>query len=585
MKLLRATLIAVSLYVHVSQLHAAQLKWPDEAIHMSIQGKDLKDVLHDFIASQGITAQISPNVQGTVTGQFDMPPQRFFETLAASFGFVWFYDGAVLSITSAKEVTRQVITLNYATTTQLSSTLSQMGLVNPRFPLNYASDARTVVVTGPAQYVQLVSEVAARIDQSAANQVGSVIRVFKLSHAWAADHNVQIDGDSVTVPGVVSVLSQLFHANENANTPVSLANAVRRMTQMVDAGGNAAGGGYPPLPPLLGSTGGGVINSIFNGKPPIPYLNGNQGTGYPSTGNYPLAGEARPGDDKGLPVIQADPATNSVLIRDTPQRIEQYEPIIEQLDVRPKVIEIEAQIISIDNEALKNLGIAWTAHNSHVDLQTGAGTTQSNTYNGTLNPTFGTTTLGGTTVVNTTPIGASISAVLGDAGRYLLARVDALEQTSQAKIEATPKVATLDNVEAIMANRTRFFVPVSGYTSADLYNVSYGTSLRVLPMVVDESGTTMIKLNVHIEDGNMINGQAVGNLPVITTTEINTQAYIGENQSLLIGGYSVQNKSTGVTGIPGLSNIPIIGALFRYNNDSDVHMERLFLITPRILPL
>jgi type III secretion protein C len=174
--------------------------------------------------------------------------------------------------------------------------------------------------------------------------------------------------------------------------------------------------------------------------------------------------------------------------------------------------------------------------------------------------------------------------VLGDAGRYLMARVNALQTTSKAKIDASPKVATLDNVEAVMDNKTKFFVRVSGYTSADLYSVSTGVSLRVLPMVVQENGQMRIKLEVHIEDGQLT-GQQVDNIPVITSSEINTQAFVGEGESLLIAGYSVDNDSNGVTGVPGLSKIPLIGALFRYNNDQRSHMEHVFLLSPRVLDL
>ena len=56
-------------------------------------------------------------------------------------------------------------------------------------------------------------------------------------------------------------------------------------------------------------------------------------------------------------------------------------------------------------------------------------------------------------------------------------------------------------------------------------------------------------------------------------------------ESLLIAGYSTDSKSNGVTSVPGLSKIPLVGALFRNNNDSHSHMERVFLLTPRVLDL
>ncbi|SMF99972.1 type III secretion system outer membrane ring subunit SctC [Burkholderia singularis] len=587
MALLRAIAVAIFLLAGViCESNARPIQWPSKTVHISVEGKDLKDVLRDFAASQKIPAQIAPNVQGTVTGRFDMSPQRFFDTLAASFGFVWFYDGAVLSISNANEMTRQVIKMNYANTRQLAATLKKMKLSNSRFPVTYAEDARTAIVTGPAQYVQLVNDVARQLDQSIANQAGSVVRVFKLNHAWAADHKVQIDGEAVVIPGVANILSQLYassstlHNSGDGALPNVVTSNVRRLRQLSDVNGSSSGNGYPPPIPTLPDSPDGSLANLFSGKSPAagsPDVDAADGKIIVSGGR-----EVESANEKMLPVIEANPMTNSVLIRDTPQRIEQYSSIIEKLDVQPKLVEIEAHIIEIDDDALKQIGVDWRAHNSHVDVQTGTGTRQQNGYDGNLNPSFGRTAADNITLLDATPVGASISAVLGNAGRYLLARINALQQTSKAKIDATPKVATLDNVEAVMDSKTRFFIPVAGYTGGALYNVSVGTSLRVLPMVVESGGETKIKLNVHIEEGSITKG-AVKEIPIIKTSEINTQAFVGENESLLIAGYKVEKQSTAEYGVPVLSKIPLLGALFRSRDNENSRMERIFLITPKVL--
>ncbi|QCP52311.1 EscC/YscC/HrcC family type III secretion system outer membrane ring protein [Trinickia violacea] len=574
--------------------NAATVRWRSSAVHIAVEGKDLKDVLRDFTASQGVAASIASDVQGTVTGHFDMSPQRFLDTLASTFGFVWFYDGSVLTISGANDVTHQVIRLDHASPEDLRATLRTMNIDDPRFPVVYDENAGTALVNGPPQYVQLVTEVARRLDDNAASKTGSVIRVFKLKHAWAADHKVQIDGNTITVPGVANVLASMYHAKkdkQNGDAP-STATAtpnMQRVPPMNDVNGSSLGGGpqfNPPLPENMPEGQGATLGGLISGSPPYPGGGGNVGYASASPGGYAPSPGAVSGGDVALPVIQPDPTTNSVLIRDTPQRIAQYASLIDQLDTRPKLIEIEAHIIEIDDNFLKQIGIDWRAHNSHFDLQTGTGTYQQNDYStGQINPNFGTTTLAdGTTVVSTTPVGASITAVLGDAGRYLMARINASEQTNKAKIDASPKVATLDNVEAVMDNKTQFFIRVSGYTSADLYSVSTGVSLRVLPMVVQENGQTSIKLQVHIEDGE-VTSQKVDNIPVITQSDINTQAFVGQGEGLLIAGYSTDNNTNGVTDVPGLSKIPLIGALFRFNSDSRSHMERIYLLTPRVLDL
>ena len=563
-----------------SVAEAAVVHWKSPQIEYAAEGKDVKDVLRDFAASQGIPAMIGSNVAGTVSGRFHMPPQRFLDTLAATFGFIWYYDGTVLDIVAPSDMTNAVIDLDSTSVRELQATLDQMGVADKRFPLTYDAAQGVAIVSGPPSYVKMIKDLAQRVDRKSTRRMGDEVRVFPLAHAWAMDRTVNIDGENVTIPGVATLLNNMYHPQPAGG---ALAGPSRKLAYVAR---------NTPTRDVYGSTGGGMSNGRGGGGgyvalPPLP-AGSNGGTPMPS-GQLQQAraaaspDEAPPQDSKddALPVFQADPRTNSVLVRDTPDRMFQYPQLLQRLDVKPQLIEISAQIIEVQDGALDQLGVDWTLHNSHVDLQTGAGAAQS-TYNGTLAPTFGTTTLSGGTSVNAAPLGMSLSAVLGDAGRYLLSRVDALTQTDKAKVDASPKVTTLNNVEAVMDNVTRFFVPVAGYASADLYTVSTGVSLRVLPMVVQENGTTQIKLDVTIQDGHL-SSQTVSNLPVITSTNINTSAFISQGQALLIAGYRVDDRSHTVSGVPGLSKIPVIGGLFRTTQESDNHMERLFLLTPKII--
>jgi type III secretion protein C len=567
---------------------AAAVHWKSSIVDYEAQGKDIKDVLRDFGASQGIPTRIATEVSGTVTGTFHLPPRRLLDTLAASFGFVWYYDGEVLDISTAAAQQSTLIKLDTADTEALRDALDRMHIADARFPLVYDSEQGTALVSGPPRYVQMVSSVASRLDSMAARRIGTQVRIFPLFHAWAEDRSVPVGGQQVTLQGVVAVLNDIYHphgakpgdktgqaAGQGVKENGVMGNGVTRNPPTNDVNGNTYSGPYvpPPLPP--GFAGKGMFAGLTG--QPSPELAAAVGDTQPAPStNVP------PSSDDQLPVIVADPRTNSVVIRDTVDRMAQYGTVIDRLDVKPQLIEIEAHIIEIDDNALAQLGVDWTAHNSHVDVQTGTGTLSQSTYNGALTQNFGQTTLPGNVLAAASPVGASVAAVLGDAGRYLMARISALQQTQAAKIDASPKVVTLNNIEAVMDSKTQFFVPVSGYTSGDLYTVSTGISLRVLPMVVEEEGHTQIKLDVAIEDGELT-AQTVSNLPVIQNSTINTQAFIDEGQALLIAGYRADSASNGVTGVPGLSKIPLIGALFRSNNRQKSHMERLFLLSPRVI--
>ncbi|NRO98859.1 EscC/YscC/HrcC family type III secretion system outer membrane ring protein [Paraburkholderia sp. NMBU_R16] len=589
-KLCAASLgVTLAIAPGIMPAYASPVHWRTPIVDYVAAGKDIKDVLRDLAASQGIPARISPDISGSVSGKFHLPPQNLLDTLAASFGFVWYYDGNLLDIVPSSEFKTTLVKLNTASTASLRETLDRIGVTDKRFPIVYDDIEGTALVSGPPRYVDLVNDIANRLDANASRRGGTEVRVFPLDHAWAEDRKVKIDGQDVTVEGVASVLNEVFHPKSGGSGGGSVEvsgrpSGVTRASPMGDVNGSQNNGPYsnstvspyvpPPLPP--NTTG----KDMFGGI-----------TGTPSPGLLRAVGEPQarqsnagsaPSRDDNLPVIVADQRTNSVVIRDTTDRMSQYDTLVHRLDVKPQLIEIEAHIVEIDDDALQQLGIDWTAHNSHVDVQTGTGTLAQNTFNGTLTQNFGSTTLPGNTPALATPAGASVAAVLGDAGRYLMARISALQQSNAAKIDASPKVVTLNNVEAVMDNKTQFFVPVSGYTSGDLFSISAGISLRVLPMVVTEDGQTQIKLDVAIEDGQLTS-QVVSNLPVIQNSTITTQAFINEGQALLIAGYRADNSSNGVTGVPGLSKIPFIGALFRTKTKQDNRMERLFVLAPRVI--
>ncbi len=582
-------------------VQAAPIHWKKERIHYSVESKPLKDVLRDFAASQGIPASIAPNVDGMVSGKFNMSPQKFLNTLSSTFGFAWFYDGALLDISASSDVKSVLISLRYGSMDDLRNALERLGLSDARYPIVYDDVQNTAMVSGPPRYLQMISSVVESVDGNAGKGLGTEIRIFKLKHASATDRIVNAGGNQIAIPGVASVLQSLFTGIRGNTSQAVLAPGVARSSAVQDVNGQIPNGSVnigspPPLPPGfgMGSNLGALpvneqISQLFPGTPSLPGVGDKGGANaVAASPTFAPAGRlvANP-NEMGLPVIKADVRTNSILIRDLPGRMSQYQPLIDELDVKPHLIEIQATMIEIDGDALDQIGIDWRAHNSHGDIQTGTGNNPQTGYNGVINPQFG-------NIPNTnllaTPAGISITAVLGDAGRYLLARVNALTQTNQARIEASPKVTTLDNIEAVMDNSQQIFVPVTGYAGGNLYNLTTGVSLRVLPMVVETADTTQIKLEVSIENGQFSASpnQAPtpsGIIPMVSSTQIKTQAFITQGQSLLIAGYQKKQDSKGVSGVPLLSKIPFLGALFRYSNNTQSRKEQLFLLSPRVIDL
>jgi len=285
-------------------------------------------------------------------------------------------------------------------------------------------------------------------------------------------------------------------------------------------------------------------------------------------------------------------------VRDLPENMYRYQSLINQLDERPRIVEINVTIIDINEDSLDSLGIDWRLHTTHGDVQIGNGQNPLNgntQYNGAGNPplTFGI----GTSETGQTgaflPTGIALTASIGGSLRnYLLTRVNALAQKGQAQLRSKPKVLALDNTEAILENLTQFYVQVQGYQDSSLYSVTTGTSIKVTPMIVDEairnaaavSGNPQsVMMSIDIQDGNIVPGQAVSNVPVIQQRNIVTKTMIDEGKSLLIAGFNDDEVRLNKSGVPWLSDIPLIGNLFKYTDKSGNHMERFYLLTPRVV--
>jgi type III secretion protein C len=564
---LRCALAFALLLAWLAPLQAAEVRWRTEKFSYVTKGQAVREFLRQFGASQGLTVVVDPAVEGTMVGTFNLTPQSMLEFVSTTFGLIWYYDGNVLYVYPSSEARSQIVRLNYTTSERLRQTLTKLRIGDKRYPITFDAAANTALVSGPKRYVELVEQTARALDQNEGSRGAADIQVFTLKYAWAADFTFVQGGREYKLPGVASVLSRLYNGASLAAGSVDVRSARRggstvdklRGLGLVDA--NAAGSDALRAQPAGdGDAGGGGSSARL-----------------------------------GLPQFQPDGRLNAVVVRDLPERMAFYEKVIRSLDVRPGIVEIEVRIIEVSSDAVDSLGVDWRFQNSRVDLQSGRGNLPNLTFNNALNgPNAGngSGTTGGIPGAGVTPPtvladaarGGILSLRLGDAGRFLLARVSALTQEGKANILSSPKVMTLDNVEAVLENVSTFFVRVAGNLDVDLFNISSGTSLRVTPLIVTEGNQTHIKLAIKIEDGN-VTSQQVDSIPVVRRSTISTQAYIGNGDALLIGGYAQETDNDTQVGVPGLSKIPVFGRLFRFDEKRKQRVERLFLLTPRVMPM
>jgi type III secretion protein C len=568
-------LVAGALALAGSAARAAELPWAGKPYQIVANEKPLPDLLRELSASQGTTAVIDPKVSGTISGRFGGSPVKTLNSLCATYGLSWYYDGAFLYIDPSADARSEVLSIgNQAGNAGwLVQSLTQLRIYDPRYPLLVSGRDGTARVTGPKRYVEMVRQVARLLDSKSALNDGAEIRLFPLKYAWAGDFKITRSGKEVSVPGIAATLRSLYGRGAGAGS--STGNATAAMGRQYAAYQSGADR-------QLRLSTGDVVNAPMVRLPGL----GATEQGGDDDATAAAGGGGVSADNRQVPQFQADTRLNAVLVRDIPGHMAQYEKLIAQMDVRPRLVEIEVTIMDVSTDTLDSLGVDWRAHSSHVDFQTGNGVNSPLTLGGATSEAGQT---GGLCCTNsqglpTVPLGSIFTAAIGNTLRdYLLARVSALAQTGNADVVARPKVLTLDNNEAILENLSDFYVSVAGFQDASLFKVTTGTSVRVTPMIVDERNGRGVMMSIDIQDGNIDSTQSVGQIPVVRHRSVDTQALIDEGSSLLLAGYTSESRSSAASGVPVLSSIPIIGHLFKYDQKQRNKEERLYLLTPRLV--
>jgi type III secretion protein C len=256
-----------------------------------------------------------------------------------------------------------------------------------------------------------------------------------------------------------------------------------------------------------------------------------------------------------------------------------YAQIIALLDAPVNLVEIRATIIDINRNDFQDIGVQWEFFTSKDNGEKG--------YKGGLNTSSLFAREEGQTMAQGLQLppgnGLNLATIIGDATEYFLAKVNALEEKGKAKILSRPSVLTLNNIEAQLEHSQTFYVPLEGEREVDLFDISAGVMLRVTPHIIEENDRELVKLAIQIEDGELT-GTEVKEIPMVATSIINTQAIVGQKESLLIGGYKKERNENQRQGLPCLGNVPFFGWLFKSNSVYSEEHERIFLITPTIVP-
>jgi len=182
---------------------------PTQPFVYSTDGSSLADVLDALGRQTGVPVRVDRTVHGKVVGRFDLQPAQLLDVLSASFGFLWYYDGAVIHVSPASARNTITMRLNYAAARDVANSLDREGLADAHLPLIADNAHGTLTVSGPPDYNARIVNAARQLEDSARAQVPTSVRIVKLTDENAADRT--LSGAAAVAPGLATRLTWRVH--------------------------------------------------------------------------------------------------------------------------------------------------------------------------------------------------------------------------------------------------------------------------------------------------------------------------------------------------------------------------------------
>jgi type IV pilus assembly protein PilQ len=255
--------------------------------------------------------------------------------------------------------------------------------------------------------------------------------------------------------------------------------------------------------------------------------------------------------------IQADIRTNTLLVQDVASNVAILRQIIQDLDVPVKQIMIEARLVSIDNDYERELGVSFTNSPANSEV---AG-----------NPL--------SSLAKSVGHYSIAVARLAD-GTQLDVRLSALLATGHAELISSPRLFTASQQSASIESGEEVpyqEVSESGGTAVTFKKAVLG--LKVTPQILPGGRVLMqLKINQDRPGVRMVQG-----VPAISTRQMITSLIAKHGETIVLGGIYETNNENGEQRLPFLSDIPLLGALFRTETNRGNKRELLIFVTPKIM--
>ncbi len=252
-----------------------------------------------------------------------------------------------------------------------------------------------------------------------------------------------------------------------------------------------------------------------------------------------------------------------IVVEDLPDYIARAAKLLEELDIQPRQVLIEAKVLEVTLDDGEIFGVDW----SNV-FGSAPGTRGS----------FGTNGLGlGNTVAGPARSGFFFSLVNSDLNLFL----EAQASKSRVRTISSPKLLALEHQEAktVIGKSTGYKVTttINQVTTESIQFLESGVILKVTPSI-DQMGRILLKVHPEVSSTTLNSG-----IPEKKSTEVTTEFLCEDGQSVFIGGLLKKISSAEKLGVPFLGDIPFLGRLFSTTTEGVNNTETVVIITPRIV--
>jgi type II secretory pathway component GspD/PulD (secretin) len=247
--------------------------------------------------------------------------------------------------------------------------------------------------------------------------------------------------------------------------------------------------------------------------------------------------------------FQAGERADSLIMRGRREELKEAGALVAEIDRPVPQIMIESKVIEISSSESRKLGISYG--------------------NGSFKFTTDKTS-------RRTALADNITSTL-----------NALIADGRAKVVASPRIATLDNQEAVIniGSRIPYAVPVGGSGVVTQWTVDYldaGVKLKITPQL-GEAGWIRTLVQPEVSSVSEWRLTAAGEFPVISTRNAAATVSVRDGEAIAIGGLISDSRRENVTRVPVLGFLPLLGLLFQNRSAEEERTEIVFLITPHII--